>query len=152
MSSSPLRSLTGHTLLLLFASAPLVTQEYDLSQRSCVGDDVCLTSFHWCAANDGGEDDQTGCSFPEAAYPRTLIDYQLNSALLTRGRNYIISWKEGGTPNENPVTITCNFGSGYGGPEWETSESLLFPIEHMRLRWPGKAWGIGLLFSENRIR
>lgn len=56
MSSASLRSLVGHTLHLLIASAPLATQAYDPSQRSCVGDNVCLTSFHWCAAGDGRED------------------------------------------------------------------------------------------------
>lgn len=155
MSSSPLRSLAGHTLLLLLASAPLATQAYDPSQRSCVGDNVCLTSFHWCAADDGRDDGQTGCSFPDGAYPRTLADDQLNAALLTRGRDYIISWKEGDPTNENSVTITWNFGSGYSGdganltwgPKWETSESSLFLLAQMRLRWPGKAWGSASLYK-----
>lgn len=153
-------SLSGHTLPLLLALAPVAEQAYDPSQRSCVGDNVCLTSFHWCAANDGREDDKTGCSFPEGAYPKTIMDNQLNAALLTRGRNYIISWKDGDPTNTNPVTITWNIGSGYfddgmnltRGPKWETSESSLFLLEDMRPRWPGKAWGIGLLLSENHIR
>lgn len=88
------------------------------------------------------------------------MDNQLNAALLTRGRNYIISWKDGDPTNTNPVTITWNIGSGYfddgmnltRGPKWETSESSLFLLEDMRPRWPGKAWGIGLLLSENHIR
>lgn len=132
---------------------------YDPSRRSCVGGNVCLASFHWCAAADGRDDGQTGCSFPDGAYPRTLADDQLNAALLTRGRDYIISWKEGDPTNENPVTITWNFGSGYGGdganltwgPKWETSESSLFLLAQTRLRWPGKAWVFASLYK-NRIR
>ncbi|KAG6356531.1 hypothetical protein INS49_015919 [Diaporthe citri] len=114
MSSSPLWFLASPTLLLLLALTPRATQAYDPLQRSCVGDNVCLTSFHWCAADEGREDGQTGCSFPDGAYPRTLMDNQLNAALLDRGRDYIISWKEGDPTNENPVTITWNFGSGKG--------------------------------------
>lgn len=144
---SPLRSLAGPAVLLLLASAPLATQAYDASKRSYIGDNVCLTSFHWCATDYDGEDSRTGCSFPDGAYPRTLRGNQLNAALLNRGRDYIISWKEGDPRNENPVTTTWNFGSGYGGddvnltwgPRWETSESSLFLLAHMRLRWSGKA-------------
>lgn len=145
MSSSPLRPLAG-LLLLVLASAPLTTQAYDPSQRSCVGDNVCLTSFHWCADNDGRDDGQTGCSFPDGAYPRTLKENQQNAALLTRDREYIISWKDGDPTNENPVTITWRFGSGYEvdgvnvtrGPKWETSESSSFLLAHMCLQC--KAW------------
>lgn len=143
MRSSLLQCLAGPTPLFLLVSAPQATQAYDPSQRSCVGDNVCLTSFHWCAANDGLDDSQTGCSFPEpeGAYPRTLTDNQLNAALLDRDRDYIISWREGDTTNENLVTITWNFGSGYGGdgarlawgPKWVTSESSLFLLTHMHL-------------------
>lgn len=130
MSFFPLRYLMGPALILP-ALAPLATQAYDPSKRSCVGDNVCLTSFHWCAADDGRDDGQTGCSFPGGAYPRSRMDNQLNAALLTRGRDYIISWKEGDPMNETPVTISWNFGIAYGGnglnmtwgPKWETGES-----------------------------
>lgn len=88
------------------------------------------------------------------------MNNQLNAALLTRGRDYIISWKEGDPTNNDPVTITWKFGSEYGGdgvnliwgPKWETSKSMLFLSAHVRLRWPGKAWGICLLLFKNHIR
>lgn len=104
-------------IFLLIISAPLVTLAYDASQRSCVGDNVCLTSFHWCAAQDLRGDGQTGCSFPDDAYPMTLNENKQNAALLIRGHDYVISWKKGDPTNLNPVKITWMFGGGDGVDE-----------------------------------
>lgn len=127
-------------LLLLLASAPLAVLAYDPSERSCVGDNVCLTSFHWCANQDLRADGQTGCSFPDGAYPLTLEETQQNAALLSQNREYVISWKKGDPTNERPVRITWRFGGGDGadgvnttwGPKWQTSE---FPTGCAML-WP----------------
>lgn len=133
MHPLPIGPQSAGTFSLLLISVPLVTLAYDASQRSCVGDNVCLTSFHWCAAEDLRGDGQTGCSFPDDAYPMTLNENRQNAALLILGHDYVISWKKGDPTNENPVKITWKFGGGDGvggvnstrGPKWETSKSLL---------------------------
>lgn len=142
-SSGPFRNLAKTTMcrlissvwsmrifLLHLALTPLLTLAYDASKRPCVGDNVCLTSFHWCAAVDGNKDDQTGCSFPEGAYPMTLNDKKQNAALFVSTSDYVISWKKGDPTNDNPVKITWHFGGGLAmdgtnftwGPKWETSK------------------------------
>lgn len=97
---------------------------YDARKRDC-DDLLCLTSFVWCATGSSVDAGQTGCSYPDDAYPYFDRETPSNPALLLARSTYNLTWKN--AQEGYPVLVRWSFQGAYSTntarPRWEMSKT-----------------------------